>query len=131
MKTLRKGRFFMYDFFMKKLLLLLAILSLVACTRWGELDAKTSDFIEAMELVSNIQEEADLLESIWFYAYHSDFVTLSVEAIDAEGNKVIQDIDQAIDPVSVTIHLSAESVVSTKIEFVARDKENIYILLKE
>jgi|GEM_PF-4796544 len=121
----------MYDFFMKKLLLLLAILSLVACTRWGELDAKTSDFIEAMELVSNIQEEADLLESIWFYAYHSDFVTLSVEAIDAEGNKVIQDIDQAIDPVSVTIHLSAESVVSTKIEFVARDKENIYILLKE
>jgi len=102
----------------------------------GEVEDSVARLEEQLKTVETPEEEQDILDNLWSISYNSEGtdpsekVGMRVSATDAEGNEVINDLSEAVEPVYVTITLHA-STWSKKIEFVPLDIENVYLLLRE
>jgi hypothetical protein len=123
-------RFFVYDLNMKKIIL--CLLTLLVFSGCGSQSGKQriEAMSRAMEVVDTVEEEAVILTSIWNMAYENQEFSMTVGAVDAEGNSVINELPSAIEPVKVTILLS-DGAWWELIEFEPLDIENVYILLDE
>ena len=86
--------------------------------------------LEALRIAQTVEEEAEILETVWAIAYENTDIDLVVKAIDAKRESVINNLSEGEEPITITITFS-EGLKSENIEFIPLDIENIYILLRE
>lgn len=89
-----------------------------------------SNFKQQLGVVQTAVEEKEILENLWGISNENGEINMEVMAIDSTGNSVINNLSEALEPITVTITFHAETWEEI-IKFEPLDIENVYLLLKE